>query len=119
MQFALLGDDPAALAVARAVAQHSAHRLTRIVGPRSLSETPLACPGVRGCRNWEELLTDAEVDAVIAGEKGEDIQQAVRQLVAAGKYVLLIPALVQPAAFFYELALIESETPGKLFPLFA
>src|SRR5262249_29448789 len=35
----------------------------------------------------------------------------------AGKSVLVPPGLLQPAAFFYEMALIEAESPGRLFPL--
>src|SRR5262249_42402433 len=72
---------------------------------------------VRSCETWEDLLSDAEVDAVIVTGAGDERQQAVRQLVLAGKSVLLPADLTQPAAFFYELALIEAERPGSLFPL--
>jgi predicted dehydrogenase len=104
MRFALLGEGPTALAVAQAAAAHSSHRL---VGP------------ARTSRNWEQLLTDAEVDAVIVGGQNDELQPVVRQLVQAGKAVLIAPELVQSAAFFYELALVESESPGRIFPLLA
>ena len=95
--------------VAQAV-MHPSHRLVasplrRSPGPHRLSQ------------NWQELLTDADVDAVIVGGQNEELQPVVRQLVQAGKAVLVAPELVQSAAFFYELALVESEFPGRIFPM--
>jgi len=141
MRFALLGEGSRAFAVAQAVAAHSAHRLVRQVRsdppgkPRAPGEVSLGTPavpfipGIRISRNWEELLTDAEVDAVIVGRAGDELQAdelqydelqyIVRQLVQAGKAVLVAPELVQSAAFFYELTLIESESPGRIFPMLA
>jgi predicted dehydrogenase len=118
MRFALVGADLNALAAARAVAAFPGHEFTCLVAG-SQSETRLAGFGarLRYCRGWEELLTDPDVDSVIVTGAGDDAQQAVRQLVAAGKKVLLPPALTQPAPFFYELALLEAENPGSLFPL--
>lgn len=116
MRFALFGTDPAALAVARAVATLPGHELTRLVG-RPQPGTPAFGANLRYCRSWEELLSDTEVEAVIVTGDGDEKQQAVRQLVVAGKSVLLLPALTQPAPFFYELSLLEAESPGSLFPL--
>lgn len=119
MRFALLGEGPLAFAVAHAVlAQAPAHRLIRQsrLGSLSLPDSPFA-PGVRFARNWEELLTDADVDAVIVGGGNDELQPVVRQLVQAGKAVLVAPELVQSAAFFYELSLVESESPGRIFPM--
>jgi predicted dehydrogenase len=125
MRFALLGDDLTAVSVARAVVAHSVHRLIRQLGGPSTpaSEIPsspgLESPGLRACRNWEELLTDAEVDAVIVGGRTDECQPVVRQLVQAGKAVLVAPQIVQSTDFFYELALVESESPGRIFPMLA
>jgi predicted dehydrogenase len=117
MRFALYGEEPAGLAVARAVAASPGHVLTRIVG-RPHSHTGL--PGgsrVRFCQAWENLLTDSDVDAVIVAGNSEEMQQAVRQLALSGRRVLVSPELLQPTAFFYEMALLEAESPGRLFPL--
>src|SRR5262249_1547179 len=106
--------------VALAAAALPGHSLTRVVGrPQIGPGVPPFPPNIQHSRNWEDLLTDAEVDAVIVTGIGEDRQQTVRQLVQAGKAVLVSPVLMQPAAFFYEMALIEAETPGTLFPLLA
>ena len=119
MRFALTGNDRVALCVARAVALHPDHRLVRQVASAHGHSTPLLAAGVTHCQSWEDLLVDPEVDAVIVGEEGEQGRQAVRQLAQAGKFVLFGPDLTQPAEFFYELALMEGESPGRLFPLLA
>jgi myo-inositol 2-dehydrogenase/D-chiro-inositol 1-dehydrogenase len=104
--------------VALAAAALPRHSLTRVVDkPRLSRGKPPFPPTVQYALSWEDLLTDAEVDAVIVTGVGEDRQQTVRQLVQAGKAVLVSPVLMQPAAFFYEMALVEAEAPGTLFPL--
>jgi predicted dehydrogenase len=119
MRFALSGGDFSALAVARAVSRDPVHEIVAIVGPRSSGPAyPSLKPGVRLCRGWEELLADCPVDAVIlSNDDKADLDQAVRQLAQAGIAVLLPPELTQPAENFYELSLIEAESPGRLFPL--
>ncbi|HEY3968099.1 MAG TPA: hypothetical protein VGM05_26285 [Planctomycetaceae bacterium] len=118
MRFALLGDSPVATAVAQAVALDPDCRLAHWSG-RTPDPPPKLThfPGLRVSANWAELLTDADVDAVIVAESDDDWQLVVRQLLQAGKAVLVLPELVQSAAFFYELALFDAESPGKLFPL--
>src|SRR5882757_4871249 len=101
MRFALFGEEPAGLAVARAVAAHAEHELTHQVGrPQSRPGLVAFDPRVRYYPTWEELLADPAVDAVIVTGRGEETEQAVRQLVHSGKAVLVSPALVQPASFF-------------------
>jgi predicted dehydrogenase len=120
MRFALLGDGPRAISVAQAVTAHPAHRLIRLAGSAEIAsvQVPFAA-GLRRSQNWEDLLTDNEVDAVIVGGRDDELHAVVRQLVQAGKAILVDPELVQSAAFFYELSLIESESPGRIFPMLA
>jgi predicted dehydrogenase len=119
MRFALSGDGSTALAVARAMGLNRAHEIVAVVGPRHSGPAyPPLKPGVRSCRGWEELLADCPVDAVIlSSDRERNLDQAVRQLAQAGIAVLLPPELTQPAENFYELSLIEAESPGRLFPL--
>ena len=118
MRFALLGDSPVATAVAQNVALDSDCRLVHWSGRAPEPPAKLThLPGLRVSGNWEDLLTAADVDAVIVAEADDDWQPVVRQLLQAGKAVLVLPELVQSAAFFYELALFDAESPGKLFPL--
>lgn len=119
MRLALTGGDRVALSIARAAALHPDHWLTRQVAASSADSLPLAVAGAQRCRSWEDLLADPEVDAVIVGDAGAEARQAVRQLLQAGKIVLFSPELLESAEFFYELALAETESPGRLFPLLA
>jgi predicted dehydrogenase len=119
MNFALLGDDPAVLPLVRALATHSRHRLIRLVGPRAAwSSAWLIPPAATSVQSWEELLIDKEVEIVIVAGKGDEWQPIVRQLVQADRAVIVLPALAQSIPFFYELALVAAEHPGKIFPLF-
>src|SRR5579863_4112343 len=118
MRFALFGTDAAAIAVVRGLSAFPEHELSRLVGsPETLAGVPILGPQPRYCRTWEELLSDTAIDAVAVTGDGDEKQHAVRQLVRAGKSVLLTPALTLPSSVFYELALIEAESPGTLFPL--
>jgi predicted dehydrogenase len=118
MRFALFGDGPVALSLARAIALDPAHQLIRLVGEPGLAfgRAQTNFHG-RYLRHWEELLTDAEVDAVIVFGEGAEAQQAVRQIAQSGKSVLFSAELLEQVEFFYELALVETEHPGQLFPL--
>lgn len=120
MRFALFGDGPVALSLARAVSLNPAHQLIRVVGEPGLA-FGIAQSGFHGrfLRHWEELLTDADVDAVIISTEGAETQQAMRQIIQSGKLVLITPDLVEQPELFYELALVEVERPGTLFPLLA
>jgi predicted dehydrogenase len=123
MRFALIGDSPVVTAVAQAVALAGEHQLVRWATSTMETQSPGFPARFRDSltksrlNHWEELLTNGDVDAVIVGESGDDWQPVVRQLLQAGKAVLLLPELVQSTAFFYELALLEAESPGRLFPL--
>jgi myo-inositol 2-dehydrogenase/D-chiro-inositol 1-dehydrogenase len=118
IRLALLGDNPVATAVARAAATSPGFQLVRWAGRAQHLPAPLShLPGLRLSVAWEELLTDSDVDAVVLATTDEDAEAIVRQLLQAGKVVLLLPELAQSTAFFYELALFEAEAPGKLFPL--
>jgi len=118
MQFALLGNDPLALPLIQALARHATHRLVRLVGPRtSWNDSWKLPPTATSVGTWEELLIDQAIDVVVVASQSEQWQPVVRQLVQADKGVIVLPSLAQSIPFFYELALVASEHPGKIFPL--
>lgn len=118
MRFALLGDSPVATAVAQAVSMNAEFQLVRWVGhAQGPPARFLRLPGLRVSGHWEELLTATDVDAVIIAESDVESQPVVRQLLQGGKTAFVLPELAQDPAFFYELALFDAESPGKLFPL--
>jgi len=118
MNFALVGNDPKALDLVRAIALARDDRLTKAHLTGSLqAEVARWAPAAHFSQRWDELLTDSSVDAVIvAGHEAETLE-AARQLAAAGKPLLLVPHVAQSSAFLYELSLVHDDTGVLLFPV--
>src|SRR4051794_7301783 len=94
MRFALLGDHPDGLALARAVAESPRHRLVAYSG---------STPGADTLRRWqidapsvgdlEEVLADPQVEAVIiAGKPGDRAAQLKRALQSERHVLCVHPA---------------------------
>ena len=81
MNLALLGDDAAVWPLISALLKSTAHRLTVAALPGELSNrlTALA-PTVRQTSQWDGLLVDREVDAVILSGSSELVLEAARRL---------------------------------------
>lgn len=119
MKFALLGDDPNALPLSRAVATHSQHTLVcTVAAPRSHEELLRVCPKLRAERSWEDLLLEAALDAVVIAGEDEEILNGARQLAEAGKSLLVIPAVAATGTLALELTLLQTDRPVTLFPIF-
>lgn len=131
MNFGLLGDDPAAMPVIRALAHHPQHSLSHaaLVGERTLAEVMNSAPGVRVCEGWDEFLRPstavgdrrpplaAAVDAVLIAGHQPDVLQGAKQLASAGKPLLVFPHTVEEATWVYELTLVRDEAHVLLFPV--
>ncbi len=119
MNFALLGDDLAALPLVRALADKSKHRLSRATGLTATATDVLQlAPSLELSPHWDELLTDRSLDAIIvAGVQDEGLEGA-KQLASAGMPLLIVPSAGQGSAWIYELTLIRDETRTILFPVF-
>jgi len=117
MNFALLGDDAAALPLLRAIAGHPHHQLTDAAASGELtSEIVGLAPAVRVTPHGEELL-GAPVDAVVVASDDPAALEAAKQLALAGVALLVIPRAEQGAAWVYELTLVRDDTQAMLFPL--
>ncbi len=119
MRFALLGDHPEALRVARSLAQLPEHRLQAAaeIGQQAASDLIAAVPGVRLVNDWEELLAGDACEAVIIGGTTEAVLNGARQLASNGKTLLLMPIAAQGSAFIYELTLIHDDNRVPLVPV--
>lgn len=118
MNFVLLGDDVGVIAVAKAiVADPSCTLRQTVLAPTCHSELKPLFPALRASDNWEELLSAGAETAIIVSGSDERVLAAARQLAAAGKPLLILPAAGQSSAFLYELTLAQTETGGCLFPL--
>ncbi|MGE3317528.1 MAG: hypothetical protein AB7O26_20635 [Planctomycetaceae bacterium] len=117
MKLALLGDDPLALEIVRAITSSPGDQLaTATFAGRSEAEVQRIAPGVRITTRWDELLADSSIDGVIVAGAEPEILEAAKQLAAAGKPLWVVPQAAQGSTFFYELSLVRDDTGVLLVP---
>ncbi len=118
MRFALLGDHPDGLDVARALAESGRHQVTVYSGPGV---------GLEHLRRWdirpqpvgdvEEILADPAVDAVIVAGAPGDRPAQLRRALQSERHVLCVhPAGPGPDAA-YEAGMIQTDTRHLAVPL--
>lgn len=118
MKFALIGDDPAALELVRAIAASPVdHLATASLLAATALEVKSCAPGVRITAGWDELLADPGIDGVVVAGAQAETLEAAKQLAAAGKSLLIVPQAMQGSTFYYELSLIRDDTGVLLFPV--
>lgn len=111
MNFALLGDDPACQPLLRAIAQSPQHGLTAVACGEA--------PGVRSVANWQALLVEPDLSAVIVAGHAPEILEGARGLAREGKPLIVLLDVRQTAAFAYDLWPVEDEGRAVLCPLFS
>ena len=116
MNFALLGDDPAALPLIGAV-QQTGHKLVRAALAETLRSRSAVIASLP-LSQWEDILIDAAVEAVIVAGDSDEVQSAAKQLASSGKPLLIIPQAEFGAACGYELSLIRDDSHVVLMPAF-
>ena len=119
MNFALVGDDAAAIPLLEAILG-AGHRVVRAA---------LAEPAVGGLAShaewssvprcsWEELLIDSSVEAIVIAGDSDEVQTAAKLLASAGKPLLIVPRIPFGAACAYELSLVRDDSHVELMPAF-
>lgn len=109
MRFALLGDHPAGVAFARALASSGRHS---IVAARGVSFA-----GARLASDLEELLADPAVEAcIVAVPVRERLEVARRVLQSERPAAVVHPVALKPDGA-YELAMLQGDTHQALLPL--
>ena len=112
MRFALLGADPDAFDLARAVTDSGEHTL---VSAHDLGQNEALArrelPGVRLAEHWEGLLA-GEVDAVIIARAADDDLRAeqLRKLVQAAVPLVVSHPVHDSMLVYYELEMIREES---------
>lgn len=118
MRFALLGDHPDGIELARALCASNRHQVPLYWGdPAGLRQ--LARHGIepRHVADLEELLVDAHLDAVIvAGRPGVRASQLRRALQSECHVLCVHPADTSPDSA-YEAAMIRADTGRVLMPM--
>jgi predicted dehydrogenase len=118
MRFALLGDHPDGLDMARALVGSGRHELAAYSGPGSGAEQ-LRRWGleVRATADLEEVLADPGIEAVIvAGPSGRRPEQLRRALQSERHVLCVLPVGTTPDTA-YEAAMIQGDTRQVLLPL--
>jgi predicted dehydrogenase len=118
MQFALLGDHPDGLDMARALVESGRHELLAYSGPMAGAERLARwgphCPAVG---DLEEVLANPAVEAVIVAGKPASRPDQLRRALQSERHVLCVqPADTNPDTA-YEAALIQGDTRKVLLPL--
>jgi predicted dehydrogenase len=118
MRFALLGDHPDGLAMARALVTSGRHSLAAYVGPPT---------GLEALRRWdiaaqligdvEEVLADPAVEAVIVAGPPADRPALLRRVLQSERHALCVYPVDQTPDAAYEAAMIQGDTGCALLPL--
>ncbi len=118
-RFALLGDDEGCVPLVNAILESSDHELVAaaLTGPLLAAWEQAAAPRTE-TPDWQDWLHDPDVEGVIIAGQTSSLQEAARQLGAAGKWVVLFPQAEMGGVFATELALDDAERPQALLPVF-
>jgi len=118
MHFALLGDHPDGLEIARVLVASARHTLTVYQGP------PV---GAEFLRRWglsfrtvadlEEVLADPEIEAVIVAGSIAERPAQLRRALQSERHVLCVHPSDETPEIAYEAAMIQGDTRAILLPL--
>jgi predicted dehydrogenase len=118
MRFALLGDHPDGLDMARALVASGRHELAiytgQLAGVESLQRWGLI---VKLIRDVEEVLADPSIEAVIVASPLADRPAHLRRTLQSERHVLCVHPADQTPDSAYEAALIQGDTRCVLLPL--
>lgn len=114
---AWLGDSREALPVAHALVGAGLGDLVVAAECGDLAGELLALvPGLRLERDWEALLTRADLAVVLVASDSDQVLEGARQL-ARGGARLLVCIGGSAGRLFSELTLLDAESPGRIWPL--
>src|SRR5438132_2809103 len=118
MNFALLGDHPDGLDMARTLVASGRHALAAYCGPAVGAEF-LRRWGVsfQAVDDMEELLADPRVEAVVVAGRLDERPGQLRRALQSERHVLCVHPADQTPDVAYEAAMIQGDTRCVLMPL--
>lgn len=118
MRFALLGDHPDGLAMARALAASGRHTLTVYSGPAAGLDI-LARDGLSPARisDLEEVLADPAIEAVVVAGAPAVRAAQLRRTLQSERHALCVHPVEASADVAYEAAMLQSDVRRVLLPL--
>jgi predicted dehydrogenase len=118
MRFALLGDHPDGLDMARALVASGRHELAAYAGPPEGAKllqrwaiAPMLIPDI------EEILADPNIQAVIVASRLADRPLHLRRALQSERHVFCVHPVDETPDAAYEAALIQGDTGRVLLPL--
>jgi predicted dehydrogenase len=118
MRFALLGDHPDGLDLARALVETGRHELAVYSGPAAgaeyLARWAASCQSVR---DLEEVLADPAIEAVIVAGSPPQRPQQLRRAMQSERHVLCVQPVDTTPDTAYEAAMIQGDTHQVLLPI--
>jgi len=119
MRFALLGNHPDGLDMARALVETGRHELIAYCGPsggaEALRRRGMTAPKPVG--DMEEVLADPAVEAVIVAGRVADRPLQLRRALQSERHVLCVHPADQTPDVAHEAAMIQGDTKQVLLPL--
>jgi predicted dehydrogenase len=118
MRFALFGDHPDGLDMARALAESGRHELTVYCGP-PLGIEILARAGLKPSRvgDAEEILADPSIDAVIVAGTAAHRAAQLRRALQSERHVLCVHPADRSPDIAYEAAMLRADAGCVLLPI--
>ncbi len=114
--FALLGDHPAGVAMARALVATGSYQLAYHAGRTVLPETD-GVPPIRRLGDVEEILADPAVELVIVASAEADRPAQLRRAIQSERDVLCVHPADRKPDIAYEAAMMQQDTRRLVFPL--
>ncbi len=119
MKFAILGETPETIPIAEALINSEQHSVTHVVGVDDDSQLFSLLPGAKRIPEWEALLADESVDAVLVSGNEDRALPPCRQIAGTGRPLIVVPSHGLTSAFAYELSLVRDENLVPLYPVLA
>jgi predicted dehydrogenase len=117
MRFALLGNHPDALEMARALVESGRHRLVRYTAAVPDDVRSRWGPDAKPVADLEELLADPAVEMVLVGGTLANRAQQIRRAVQSERHVLCVDPPDDAPEIAYEAGMIQNDTGYVLLPL--
>lgn len=117
MRFAILGNHPDGLEMARALVESGRHRLLVFTTPAPEEDLRRWGPGARLVPDLEEVLADPAIDAVLVAGSPVNRPLQLRRALQSERHVLCVHPADQTPDAAYEAAMIQRDTRCVLLPL--
>ncbi len=119
MRFAIVGETSGTAAIVDVLHRSAGHSVTHGACLNDDSSLLASMPSLRRLAEWEDLLADDTIDAVIVSGDEELVLPPARQIAGTGLPLVVVPSPGMTSAFAYELSLVRDENLVPLYPILA